>query len=691
MIALGITGTFDRVHETAFFTSGIHDASAAIVSDGEIVAAVEEERFNRFKHSGKMPEHAIRYCLDAAGVGLDAVDAFVFNISEANIDRSLEAAYRAGKISGRSRSRPYIQRLLRREFGCDVDPCRFEFVDHHYAHAASAFFPSGFSESLVVTLDGVGEGVSGTAWWGHDGHLELRRTYTGLPEATTQSIGHFYTAITTLLGFTVFDEYKVMGLAPYGDRCRLRSVFERFYTLGDAGDYQIHLSRLDELETVCAPRRKCEPIEQVHKDVAAALQEAVERIASHVLVYHQRETGARRLCLAGGVAHNCTLNGRILRSGLFEEVFVQPASHDGGLSLGAALHGCLSGLSSPRPLRSAMRHAYWGPSCGTDSEIERELMRWHDFIEVERVEDPALHVAAMIADGAIVGWMQGRAEFGPRALGNRSILADPRPAENKNLINAMIKKREAFRPFAPSVLADCADEYFEMPPCGCDLAFMVVTVNVREPYRRVLGAVTHVDGSARIHTVTREANPLYWSLIRAFGDATGIPVLLNTSFNNNAEPIVHSTRDGVITCLTTDIHALVVGNFVVRKPQVKRDAWKALRPSLPAYARLQRRAARTQPEPTPASAQANGQPLYKRLFASIHVPTGDLDAECWLDNTHDLRRTAVSPVMADLLLRADGFATLGVLAEALDPATSDRLLAEAVGLWARRQLLLLPA
>lgn len=686
MIVLGVTGSFDRVDERVWKT-GIHDASATLIRDGEVVAAVEEERLNRYKHSGKMPLEAIRHCLDTAGITLDRVDRLVFNVLERDVDESLEAAYRANLVGGYRLGRPFIQQLLKREFGCTLDPGRFEFVDHHYAHAVSAFVPSGFPESLVVTLDGMGSGLSGSVWMGADGALTHLRNYDGLPRPTTQSLGHLYIAVTAFLGFRNFDEYKVMGLAPYGDRRRHRAVFDTLYALKPGGDYDVYLSRLDALTEICPPRRRQDPIAQVHMDIAAALQEALETLVFHILTFYREETGATRLCLSGGVAHNCAANGKILRDGLFEEAFVQPASHDGGLSLGAALHGYRpTGGAAPRRA-SPMTHAYLGPDCGDEAAIERELSQWSACIDYARSDRLSEQVAALMADGRIVGWIQGRAEFGPRALGNRSIVADPRPAGHKDLINAMIKKREAFRPFAPSVLEERADEYFELPRGQRQLPYMVFVVNVREPYRELLGAITHVDGTARIQTVSRVSNPAFWALIHAFGERTGVPIVLNTSFNNNAEPIVTSPRDGLVCFLTTGLDVLVVGPYIVTKKAADRRVYASFRPSLPAFGRLHQlrlRAATNGHHP----GGPKDDPFFMRLFESLY--DNDPDADYWIGNTHDARKASISAPMAALLAGADGYATFADLTRAQDVETQDRLLDELLDLWGRRVVCLFP-
>ena len=686
MLVMGISGSFDRVDEVGNSRSPVHDSSAALIKDGEIVAAVEEERFNRCKHSGKMPVEAMQYCLFAAGTNLAQVDKFVFNVYEADMDRSLERAYCEGSISGFWLGRQFIQRLLEREFRYRVNPDRFEFIDHHYAHAASAFFPSSFPESLVVTFDGMGAGLSGSVWKGEEHRLIHLRNYEGRVDRITQSLGFFYLAITTYLGFRFFDEYKVMGLAPYGDRNKLRSVFKRFYSLKEKGDYDIFLSQLDALQDICPKRRADEPIETVHMDLAAATQESLETIAFHVLEFYKRETGASRLCLAGGVAQNCALNGKILREKLFDEVFVQPASHDGGLSLGGALHGYCASAAKESRKTCIIKHAYTGPSCGENLEIERELSRWSAWIEYERDSRISESVGRLLAEGYIVGWMQGRSEFGPRALGNRSIVADPRPAGNKDLINAMIKKREAFRPFAPSVLEEVAEQYFELPPLQKRFPYMVFVVNVKEEYRELLGAITHIDGTARIQTVSRRDNERFWKLIMAFGERTGVPIVLNTSFNNYAEPIVNTPRDAVACYLTTGLHILAIEDYIIKKKPVDKSRYADLRPILRRDMVVHKRELKGPIEQRPP--EPRDGPFFNQLFLSLiqHDP----DKDYYLGNTHDGRKTEISPEMAIILTGADGYRTLGSFIKHMNSSEQERLLDETLNLWGRRVIRLEP-
>jgi carbamoyltransferase len=657
---LGFCGGPNAVYEQAYeiILGNIHDSAAVLLADGEVAAAIEQERLDRIKHSNKAPLEAIRWCLEAGGLALGDVDHVAFFGERAFWDRTLADYFLRTPEQRLVADAPTLLRqLLERGLGGKLRPGEPAFVGHHLAHAVSAAALSGFDDSLVLVIDAQGDDSSGLVLTARGTDLApLRR----LPVA--QSLGYFYLDVIAHLGFYLSEEYKVMGLAPYGDPSRFRGLFRSFFSLLPDGEYALSLERT-RLFACCPPRRPWEPIQQVHKDLAAALQEALEELVFHLLRHFREATGLGRLCMAGGVAHNCTLNGKILASGLFSEVFVQPAAHDAGCALGAALfvHHQNGGDRRPRELR----HVYWGRDLGDAAEIERQLAPWRPLIAYERVADPAGTAAQLLARGEVLGWAQGRSEFGPRALGNRSILADPRPAANKERINAMVKKREAFRPFAPAVIEERAGEFFELPPGTVRLPFMVFTVPVKPDQRQLLGAVTHVDGSARIQTVERAANPRFWELLDRFGKLTGVPMLLNTSFNNNAEPIVDSVADAVVCFLTTGLDALIAGDFLVRRGEGGpggAPGYLGLVPSLPRFVELRRR----------------------RSFSPPHG---------WTDRW-DCRRNfragahGLSAPLFELLTRCDGRRTLG---ELLPQAGREALLTSVRDLWAARLIELRPA
>ena len=490
-----------------------------------------------------------------------------------------------------------------------------------------------------------------------------------------QSLGNLYTDVITLLGYKRFDEYKVMGLAPYGNPAVYTPLFKRCYQLLPNGDYALEspatwLVQFDEAGLLNKARRRGEPFSQVHKDIAAALQATLERIVLHILLHFQKQTKQHRLCIAGGVAHNCTLNGKILYSNLFEKVFVQPAAHDAGGAWGSAIAAFYNEGTPPR--RKKIDQIYFGTDTPDDSALARELNLWSEFVSFENVPRITETAAQLIADGAVIGWVQGRSEFGPRALGNRSILADPRPASNKLLINQMVKKREAYRPFAPSVLEESLHEFFDVPRDRAEFPFMIFVLKVREEMRETLGAITHVDGTARVQTVSRKSNPLYWELIDEFRKLTGVPILLNTSFNNNAEPIVNSPEEAIVCFLTTGLNYLVIGNYLVSKKELDHShrAYQALVPELPKCRRLIKRKCRV----------ANGEP--KTVF----------EVEGTMSRFFARPVIAVSEQMFSVLEASNGKKTVGELLEqnGLEGVRPTEFVDEMLDLWSQRFIILRP-
>jgi carbamoyltransferase len=435
---------------------------------------------------------------------------------------------------------------------------RFRFVHHHLAHAISAYAFSGFADAAVLVIDGRGSWEATSLWNGKNGRLEHVWTIPW-----PNSLGLFYAQFTHYLGFQPYsDEWKVMGLAPYGEpKMNLRD-----FIIPDDNPYRVSTRLLigknsapsSQIETRLGPRRMPESeIDARHKNLAFAVQDACEEAMLTLARAAVAKTGCRNLCLAGGVALNSKANGKILASGIVDDIFVQPASGDDGVCLGAALAPYLD-AGGKLPVRK-MRHVYLG-SESSDGEIEKALQTYK--LRSTRVADPARAAAEMLANGKILGWFQGRMEFGPRALGNRSILADPRDPEMNAKVNNAVKFREWWRPFAPSLLAEVAGEYLES---ATDSPFMVLTAQVRPEKRSIIPSVTHVDGSARPQTVERDVNPLYWRLIHEFGLRTGVPVVMNTSFNLRGEPIVCTPTDAIRTFFSSGLDSLVIGNFVLEK------------------------------------------------------------------------------------------------------------------------------
>ena len=648
MLVVGLSGGLnwaasERFQETSNF---LHDAAAVIVRDGRIVAALEEERDNRLKHSNKFPLGAVRYCLHEAGVSPGDVDCWAYSFG--NVLETLATNAFLADVSAPPLvfSDAILAERLSTGLGVPIAPSAIATVGHHAAHVTSAFEPSGFESALVVSYDGGGDDSHGRIASVVDGTYETLWDL-GAP----QSLGRFYKDTMRPIGYGRFDEYKTMGLAPYGDPARFRDPFRTLYTLHEGGRYEIHFERLKSLIGLVAVRRPGESFTQDHKDLAAAIQDALETMAFHLIDGARRATGHRNLCLAGGVALNCTFNGRLARTRWFDEIFVQPASTDAGAALGAALY--VERTAAPSPGRAPLTHVYFGrtPAVGA---IESALHAWRDVLMFEKSGDICKDAAAKLAAGAVIGWVQGRSEFGPRALGNRSIVADPRPAGNKDRVNLMVKKREAYRPFAPSVLAEHAGDYFQLPDYPRRFGFMSFAVPVQPDKRDLLQATTHVDGSARVQVVFEDVNPRYWRLISEFHALTGVPVVLNTSFNNNAEPIVDSVEDAIQCFLTTGLDYLAIGDYLIAKrdPAVRVQAWMTV--SQPPATHLVRRG---------SPAEGNGHVFALRRTVA------------------DTRAVDISADAFSLLARADGSTTIGgILDGPLDAGLADELF----DLWQKR-------
>jgi carbamoyltransferase len=564
------------------------DASAAIVADGQLVAAAEEERFTRIKHDTSFPHHAIRYCLDAVGVQPSDLDHIALSRNpRANLGRRIARGLkdRAGrKVAARRASS--LRRILRAKstlaegLGIPAGSIRakMHFVEHHRAHIASSFFVSPFERAAVLSLDGFGDMVS--AMWGLGEGNQLRID----GEVTfPHSLGVMYTAVTQYLGFPNYgDEYKVMGLASYGEPEHL-DAFRRIVSSDGLG-FELGLEHFRHhvegaamtwdggspvlpplwgpgMEGALGPARANgdDPIEPRHENVASSLQGRLEEVVLGMLRALHEGTRVDSLCLAGGVALNCVVNGKILDETPFRDVYVQPAAHDGGTSVGAAYHVWHQELGRPRDF--TMDHAYWGP--GFDDATMRAALdasgtRFEELPETTLLE----RTAGALAEGKVVGWFQGRMEFGPRALGNRSILVDPRRAEMTDVLNARVKRREPFRPFAPSVLEGATGRYFARSEPS---PFMLMTYPVRPDKVDEIPAPTHVDGTGRLQTVRRDQNARFHDLLAAFESKTGVPVLLNTSFNEN-EPICCTPEEAVETFRRTKMDVLVLGQCFAAKP-----------------------------------------------------------------------------------------------------------------------------
>ncbi len=581
MLVLGINGSLALVNENKFNVpyGEFHDSAAVLIENGKIVAAFEEERLNRIKHSNKRPLLAIQACLERRNITIDQVDRYAIPWEEDHFDSLLAEYRRMDPGFSYVSARQFLRDTFYQYFHQKVDLMKFVFINHHLAHAASGYYVSGFDRSLILTIDGKGDNLSGGVYEAEGNIIHHLRTFSA-----EDSLGHLYLEVTRLLGFSPFDEYKVMGLAPYGDSTRFSAVFERTYTLLPGGNYKIDWSMAKNLRHYLPSRSKNETLTQAHKDVASAVQKAIETIVFHMLNHYRSAGFTGNLCLAGGVALNCTMTGKLRYARLFEHIFVQPASHDGGIPMGAAL--AVYYQSHPKAPRYRMEHAYYGSNCPDTGICMEKAGIWKDFLSASTSRDICREAAKLIAEGHVIGWFQGASEYGPRALGNRSILADPRPTENKDRINIKIKGREGFRPFAPSILEDKAAEYFELPDEEIQYPYMTFILRVKEKYRALLGATTHTDGTARVQTVARDINPRYYRLIEYFGELTGTPVVLNTSFNNNVEPIVDTPEEAIVCYLTTGLDYLIIGDLVIRKKEYSDLLLLALYPVLPQYVRL---------------------------------------------------------------------------------------------------------
>ena len=559
------------------------DSAATLIKDGMIVAAAEEERFSRRKHHSGFPYHAVQYCLeearikiaDVAHIGLywkpwvlrhkamQALKAAVISrdMFKARVDRGV--AQVGESYLGMFRH-PH---LIRKHFG--PSDFRFHFLEHHQCHAASAFFVSGFDRAAIMTWDGTGEDTTTLFSQGHDTRLKVLKRIK-LPH----SLGQFYSAVTNFIGFDMFDgdEWKVMGLAAYGKPKYYDFFAERVLTVNGNHEFHFNINVLDhhlakhyqfgdEIRRELGPPRQPDgDLTERHWDIAASAQKVLEDAALNLVRGLHERTGEENLCMAGGVAFNSVMNGRIMIESPFKRYFVQPAAGDAGCSLGAALLVHHQILKQPRIFK--MEHAYYGP--GFSSE-ECAAALAEAGLKFETLPDSRMlpRVAQMLAEGAIVGWFQGRMEFGPRALGNRSFLADPRRADMRELLNRKVKLREWFRPLAPSIKEEVSTEIFGRPHYD---PFMITVLPVAEDQKSRVPAVVHVDGTARPQTVTRQTNPRYWQLITEFEKLTGCPMLLNTSFNIQ-EPIVCSPQDAIKTFQSASFDALVLEDHLVLRAQ----------------------------------------------------------------------------------------------------------------------------
>ncbi|HKZ87476.1 MAG TPA: carbamoyltransferase C-terminal domain-containing protein [Anaerolineae bacterium] len=530
--------------------------AACILVDGRLVAMVEEERLNRIKHAPRMaPALAMAYCLQTAGVTLQQVDYVAIGFDSAARAALGNLRSEGDFLSGLNQAANWMREgaIYERKLHLDgYDRSRVVFVNHHRAHAASTFFASGFPEANILSLDGSGGGESGILAVGRGAEIKALKTVSN-----RGSWGLMYEAITEKLGFRRHSgEGKVMGLAAYGTPDPKGLPFANW-----DGDVPIidPVKRKEFVESLKA-RKKEDPITDEHKNLAATLQDTLERAGRRMTEWLYEQTGIRRLCLAGGTALNCSMDGKLALLPWIDDIFIQPAAHDAGTALGAALQVYVD-KAGRRP-EWRMEHAYWGPEF-TNEQIEDTLRAFQD-LHYYRSDDIFAETANLLAEGKIVGWFQGRSEVGPRALGNRSILADPSRPEMKDRVNNQVKHREPWRPFAPSVLEEAMGRYIDKPVPS---PFMILAFDTRPEHQAEIVSAIHVDGTCRPQTVSRDTNPRYWQLIKRFEEKTGIPVVLNTSFNVDSQPIVNTPLEAVDTFLNCGIDVLAIGNFLVWKTE----------------------------------------------------------------------------------------------------------------------------
>ncbi len=557
-----------------------HDAAAALLIDGNIVAAAGEERFTREKHDASFPENAVNYCLKSQNLTMNDVEYVVFydkpilkfeRLLQTYINvwpRGLKSFLMAMKTW--LKEKLWIEHIISKKLKYKGE---ILFAEHHYSHAASAYYASDFDDAVVVTIDGVGEWDTTTIGYGSNNKLKLTHAIH-----FPHSVGLLYSALTYYLGFKVNSaEYKVMGLAPYGDPEKYYDLFKQLIEIKEDGSYQLNMNYFAYAYGLTMtnkkfhnlfggpPRDPESELTQRHKDIAAGLQKITEEIVLKIVQHAKNLHPSKNLCMAGGVALNCVANGKILQIGWFENIYIQPASGDAGGAIGAACYVYFDVLKNPKEI-GVMPHAFLGPRF-TNEEIkkflEEEIIKNMKFpLHYSFMEDEKLlpHAAELLANNFVIGWFQGRMEFGPRALGGRSIIADARKKENWQRVNLKIKFRESFRPFAPTVLEEHADEYFDLK--GHKSPYMLLVAKVKKD---TVPAITHVDGSARIQTINREENQRYYNLIQEFYALTGCPVIINTSFNVRGEPIVCTLMDAFNSFLNTGMDYLILENYVISK------------------------------------------------------------------------------------------------------------------------------
>ena len=572
------------------FSCYFHDSSACVLKDGKIIAAADEERFSRKKHDADFPKQSIQFCIDAVKHPIDIVvfyenpDVKWKRIQEILTKNppSLKTYEKIKDLWENLKSKDKIQKVFQEETGLDNS---IIFLDHHLCHAASSYFMSGFEEAVVVTIDGVGERITTAYGTAKGKHIQFQECIN-----YPHSIGLLYTALTVFLGFKANDhEYKVMGLAPYGDMNKKTNPYfsklKKIITINKDGSFFLNMKYFghedfDSLPYTQAlidllemdPLSRGAAISQQYKDLAAALQLITEEVVLNLLCYVHKKTGIDQLCYSGGVALNSVLNGKILSQTPFKKLFIQPSAGDSGTVIGAAKY--IQSIVEEENHVEHMTHAYYGPEYSTE-EIKK-------FLNTQKItyktfnsnENLLREVAWLLKEKAVIGWFQGKMEWGPRALGNRSILANPMFNDMRDILNEKVKHRELFRPFAPVICVDDANKFFECDePVPEPTDYMLMVYPIIKQNRSKIPAVTHVDGSGRLQTIREEQNYLYYHLIKKFGEITGVPILVNTSFNIRGEPIVCSPFDAYRCMMGTEIDYLVMDHFLIKRDDNLKDSW----------------------------------------------------------------------------------------------------------------------
>jgi carbamoyltransferase len=584
MFTLGLAGGLDAVHEQRLDTpeNYTYDGAAVLLEDGVVVAAIEEERLDRIKHSNKFPVRAIRFCLESRGLSLTDLSSIAYYVDEAAADALLTRMYLTRpEFPCRMRARTLMHATLGAALSGDFDSAKLRFYEHRLTHAACAMHQSGFEASLVFVIDNAGGLYAGRR--GPEGAVSMETLVLTPPAKALQKLCH---AILPFLGLGLFEEYKALALAALGDGKIFKAEVGGLYELLPGGEYRLHLDRVPALIAAIEPPRSGAELHQRHYDLAASLQRAMEEIVLHILKHYQAVTGLRHLCVAGGMAENVETNSALLYSGLFDEVFVHPAAYDSGCALGAAL---LASQDDGRPApQTRVQGVRWGSSLASRSAIDTELRRWSGFLRAEHNNDAVHRAAEMIAGGSLVAWVEGRSDFGSHALGSRNVLALPNSVENAVRLHRALGRPETYRQLALLIREEDVEAWCELPPGYGALPFQTFTVRVRASKYAQVAAALNADGKAKVQTVSRELHPRLWGLLGELEQMKSAPALLSASFNRSSEPTVESIEDAAACFIASGLDYLVAGDLIAERTAASRAAWMSLTISLPPYTQLVR-------------------------------------------------------------------------------------------------------